>query len=309
MSINQINKDMEEPKKDALSLRIDGIKSMLAKNYQKQIVNFLGDEKQALKFLSGMVSSIQRLPKLAECTPDSLINSFMIMAQMGFMPSAISGEAYILPYENKRLGIIEAQFQLGYQGIVTLLYGAGAKSVDTQQVRKQDVFKLVNGAIYHEINPFLTLTERGEVIGYYAIIITMSGGRLEKYMNVKDIIAFAKRYSKSFGTEFSPWNDRNDLEGWMYRKTVLKQCAKLAPKNEKLNIAIAEDNKDSDIGERMEAARIESEGMTMGAITAPKSNGGKNEPQKNEGKKNKEEPKTQTSDSLPEIGYGEDEEE
>lgn len=249
-------------------LTLDTLKKVLAGEYMKQIQNYFGDNKQALKFLSGVVSSVQRLPELMKCTPESVINSFMIMAQLGFMPSAISGEAYVLPYENKKKGVFEAQFQLGYQGIVTLLYKAGARSVTSEIVRKNDTFKIINGSITHEIDPFKTREERGEAMGAYAIIVTQTGGKVEKFMRADEIMAMGKRFSKSFGTSFSPWNSQNDPEGWMWRKTVLKQAAKLAPKNESINLAIAEDNKDSDIADRMEEAKKLSSGMEMGALVA-----------------------------------------
>src|SRR5437016_4762781 len=88
------------------------LKLFLHKHYMAQIKNFFGDEKQAMKFLSSVMAAVQKLPKLLECEPMSLINSFMTMAQLGLMPSDVSGEAYVLPYKDK------AQFQLGYQGLV-----------------------------------------------------------------------------------------------------------------------------------------------------------------------------------------------
>jgi len=272
----------------------------------KQIQNYFGDSRQALKFLSSMMSSIQRLPALFDCTTDSLINSFMIMAQLGFMPSAVSGEAFVLPYENKKKGVLEAQFQLGYQGIVTLLYAAGAKSVVSEEVRKNDIFSIINGSITHQIDPFKTKEERGEKMGAYAIITTQAGGKVEKFMNKDEILLMANRFSKSFGTNFSPWNDANDPEGWMWRKTVLKQAAKLAPKNERLNMAIAEDNKDSIISDRMDEAHRLSSGMPMGALVADTIKGEnknkkvqKHEKENNKGGEDKGEETTIDAESIP----------
>jgi len=240
------------------------LKKTLAGEYRKQIENFFGDPQKALEFLSGVVAAVQRTPELLNCTPATVINSFMIMAQLKFMPSAVSGEAYVLPYKNK--GVAEAQFQLGYQGLVTLLYRAGAQSVVAEIVREKDVFRIVNGSVHHEIDPFITREARGKAVGAYAIITTQTGGKVEKFMRMDEITTHAKRFSKSFSSSFSPWNPENDLEGWMFRKTVLKQAAKLAPKNETLNLAIAEDNKDSVISDRLEDATKESSGLRMGAL-------------------------------------------
>lgn len=249
------------------------LRNVLASNYQKQIENFFGDQKQALRFLSGVVADVQRNPKLLECTPPSVINGYMTMAQLGLMPSGVSGEAYVIPYnnskkvENKWTKVMEAQFQLGYQGFVTLLYRAGAKQVVCEEVRENDTFKIVNGSIYHEVDPLKTKEGRGARIGAYAIITLKTGGKIEKFMRIEDIIAHGKRFSKSFDSEHSPWNEKNDPEGWMLRKTVLKQAAKLAPKNDALFFAIAEDNKDSNItNERLERSNEETKSLTMGNL-------------------------------------------
>ena len=243
---------------------VQDLKLTLAGEYRKQIENYFGDPQKALEFLSGVVADVQRLPKLLECTPETVINSYIMMAQLKFMPSKVSGEAYVLPYKNK--GVMEAQFQLGYQGLVTLLYRAGNKSVVAEIVRKNDTFKLVNGSIYHEVDPLKTREERGAAIGAYAIITTANGGKVEKFMRADEIQAHASKFSKSYNSEYSPWNPANDPEAWMPRKTVLKQAAKLAPKNETLNLAIAEDNKDSVIHDRIEAAAKESSSLRMGAL-------------------------------------------
>lgn len=235
------------------------LKKFIYSNYMTQIKNFFGSEQRAMRFLSSMMSSVQRTPELLKCEPMSLINSFMTMAQLGLMPSNVSGEAYVLPYK----GV--AQFQLGYQGIITLLYGAGNREVIAEAVRENDNFKFNRGKVEHEVDPKKTKAQRGEVIGYYAIIVTATGGTVEGYMTKEDVFAHGAQFSKSFNTAYTPWKEGNDPEGWMPRKTVLKQVAKLAPKNEKLNIAIAADNKDSIIADRLEGAMQDSQLLTMGA--------------------------------------------
>jgi len=237
------------------------LKDVIAKNYMRQIQNYFGDDKKAMAFLSAVVAATQRLPELLNCTAPSVINSFMTMAQLGFMPSGVSGEAYVLPYKNK--GVLEAQFQLGYQGLVTLFYRAGAIEIVADVVRKNDFFEVENKKITHRPDHF---SDRGEAIGAYVIVRLGSGGEVSEVMSAKDILAMGKKFSKSFGGDFSPWNENNDPQLWMWKKTVLKQVAKLVPKNETIVNAIAEDNRDSIISDRMEAAQKESSGIAMGNL-------------------------------------------
>lgn len=244
------------------------LKDVIHRNYMRQITNYFGDEKQAMKFLSGVVAATQRLPELLNCTAPSVINSFMTMAQLGFMPSDVSGEAYVLPYKNK--GVLEAQFQLGYQGLVTLFYRSGVRDINAEIVYKEDEFSYENGVIKHK--PDVFADDRGEAIGAYVIITLGNGGRVHKVMSKKEIIGIGERFSKSYKADFTPWKEKNDPQLWMWKKTVLKQAAKLVPKNEVIVQAVAIDNRDSDVGNRLDAARSESEALEMGNLAIHASN-------------------------------------
>lgn len=54
--------------------------------------------------------AIDTVPKLIDCTQESLIAAFMKCAELKIYPSSVSGEAFILPYNEK--GVMKAQFQL-----------------------------------------------------------------------------------------------------------------------------------------------------------------------------------------------------
>lgn len=213
------------------------VMTVISKQYQKAIENFFGDSKLALEFGSNVRTSLQRNPGLIDCSPDSLLNSFMTMASLKLMPSGVSGEAFVLPYKG------EAQFQLGYKGIVTLFYRAGIRSIVAEIVYSNDTFSMLNGEINHVFDPFSD--NRGVARGAYVILELPSGTKIPKAMSKKEILDIGKKFSKSFSSSFSPWDEKNDPQLWMWKKTVLKQSAKLAPTNPELARAIAEDNKDS----------------------------------------------------------------
>lgn len=237
---------------------VDDLRVILGTQYKKQIENYFADPQKALKFLSSVTSAVQRNDELLNCEPTSVINSFMTMAQLELMPSDVNGEAYVLPYKGK------AQFQLGYQGLVTLFYRAGCRSIHADIVRKNDKFDYTNGVITH--SPDVFADDRGEAIGAYVIIDTAQGGKITKVMNKKEILGIGQKFSKSFKSDYSPWNEKNDPELWMWKKTVMKQASKLVPKNETIFRAINEDNEDSNVSERMEEAQKESESLKMGNL-------------------------------------------
>lgn len=240
---------------------VNQLKAMLATNYQKTLNNYFGNEQKALEFLSGVITAVQANPELLNCNTASVINSFMRMASLKFMPSEVSGEAYVLPYKSKN-GMV-AQFQLGYQGLVTLFYRAGVRSIASEIVHKKDKFTYVNGMVEHA--PDVFSSDRGEAIGAYVIVELQGGGKVSKVMSKAEILAIGQKFSKSFTSDYSPWNPKNDPQLWQWKKTVLKQCAKLVPKNETIYKAIAADNEDSIISDRLKEAKQESESIKMAA--------------------------------------------
>lgn len=233
---------------------INNFKQELMSAHYKTLVNFMSNEENANKFMSAVVYSVQKTPKLLECDRTSLMNAFMTCAEFGMFPSSASGECYIIPYEKKKkVGTqwvtdrVDAQFQLWYQWVVTLLYRAWIQSIRTEIVRKNDVFKYVNWEIHHEIDFMKSSADRGEPFACYAIA-KVNWQEIVKVMNKDDILKF-KAFSKSAWSEFSPWNEKNDPELHMWRKTLIKQVSKTLPKNELFSKAIEADNQDSTISD------------------------------------------------------------
>lgn len=220
--------------------------------YKKNLENLLDEHRiTPLKFMSVVVNCVQKTPKLLECG-ESLIACVLTCAELGLLPTSQKGEAYILPYKTKD-GMV-AQFQIGYQGFVTLMYRNGVTKIWSEVIREKDAFS-------HEIglNPKLEhvpfFGERGKPIGAYAVA-KINGETIFKVMT-KEEIEKIKDLSKAGDTKFSPWNSRTDPEKWMWQKTCIKQLAKTLPKSEKLSSALYVDNV-SEIGGK---ARLNIEGV------------------------------------------------
>lgn len=211
----------------------------------KTISNLVGEE-NSKRFISSCVSCFQNVPQLAKCTPASLMNAFIESARVGLYPSNSIGEAYILPYKSyvPPYGI-NAQFQIGYQGFITLFWRAGVSSVDSQIVYENDEFEFSYG-----FEPTLVhkpaLTNRGLPIAVYAIV-KVQNEKIFKIMSCEDIdkikgMSASVKADKKKETKKSIWEESKDPEKWMWKKTVIKQLAKLLPKTEKLSRAIEVDN-------------------------------------------------------------------
>ena len=222
---------------------VESFKAELAKDYMVQVTNyFKGDKEKAMRFMSAVVYSVRKTPKLMLCERESLLEAFMTCAEYQLYPSQASGEAYVIPYADK------AQFQLGYQGIITLLYRAGVQAIRSQIVYEKDAFNYQEGLeTLLEHKPFMN-GDRGKPIAVYAIAV-VNGISIFKVMTESDVMKF-KQFSKSKDTKFTPWNPENDPGLAMWAKTCIKQLAKTLPKNDELVEAFEKDNQDSIIADR-----------------------------------------------------------
>lgn len=165
-------------------------------------------------------SGISRNPKLAQCTQTSFLGAMMQAAQLGLEPNTSLGYAYLIPYRNK--GVMECQFQIGYQGMIELARRSGL-IVQARTVYENDNFDYSYG-LNETLEHKPARTNRGKPIFYYAIYKDKDGYGTFVVLSREDVEAHAKRFSKSFNN--GPWQTDFDA---MALKTAIKQVLKLAP--------------------------------------------------------------------------------
>lgn len=179
------------------------------------------------KFIRTALTAINSNPKLANCTQQSLLAAIMNSAQLGLEFNTPLGEAYLIPYENKKTGIITVNFQIGYQGLLKLAYNSGQfKRITAREVKANEDFSMNYGTGEISHKPCLT-GDSGEVMGYYAIYQTKDGGQDVFYMSKADAERYGRKFSKSFNYSDSPWKTNFDS---MAKKSCLIQVLKYAPK-------------------------------------------------------------------------------
>jgi recombination protein RecT len=247
-SVSKPNKQLPTP--------IDQLRIDMSGDYMKKVVNYYGGrEEEAMRFMTAAVDYVRRLPKLLECDKQSLLTAFVTSAQFRFMPSGVSGEAYIIPYGR------EAKFQLGYQGVVTLLYRTGKISTITANIiYKNDEFDYQEGLEAHLVHkPAMFGKARGEAIGVYTVIKMSDGSKTFKVMD-KAAVMEIKEISKAKTSKDSPWNSDKDPFLWMWAKTCLLQHAKLLPKTQEIQKAIETDYE----GEGIDKPRLDAFGPATG---------------------------------------------
>lgn len=222
-------------------------KQVAKNNGQKTLQDYMkvmeGQIKRALpsvitpeRFSRMVLTALSSTPKLQQCTPQSFLGAMMTAAQLGVEPNTALGQAYLLPYDNRRKGVTECQFQLGYKGLIDLAYRSGEVSIiQAHEVYENDEFDYELG-MEPRLRHIPAKTNRGKVICYYAMFKTKDGGYGFDVMSIEDVQAHAKKYSKAYGS--GPWQTNFDE---MAKKTVLKKVLKYAPLKSDFVRAAAQD--------------------------------------------------------------------
>ena len=210
----------------------------------KQISRAASNGLSADRLMRLALTQLRTNKKMQECTKQSIVSCLMTSAQLGLEPGPL-GLCYYIPYENRRLGTVECQFQLGYQGILALARRSGEiLNIDAHVVYENDEFSYSYG-----LNPTLVhvpaATDRGQPVFFYAVANYKNGGFNFNVMSVADVEKIRER-SKAQG---GPWT--TDYEA-MCLKTVIKSLRKFLPLTTEAATALAtEDRDDIDISDAL----------------------------------------------------------
>lgn len=196
----------------------------LVKAMEPEIKKALPDIITPERFTRMALSALNTTPKLKECTQMSFLAALMNAAQLGLEPNTPLGQAYLIPYNNK--GVMECQFQIGYKGLIDLSYrNEQMQMISAQVVYENDEFDCELG-LDARLSHHPAMGERGEVRLFYGFFKLVNGGFGFEVMNKMDMDRYAKEYSKSYDSSFSPWKSHY-IE--MAKKTVIKRALKYAP--------------------------------------------------------------------------------
>lgn len=190
----------------------------------KQFATALPKHVNSERFVRIAITTIRQNPKLAKCSQESLLGALMVSAQLGLEPGTL-GQCYLIPFENKKAGTVECQFQIGYKGLIELLRRSGQLSdIYSYTVYENDDFNIEYGlsrTLTHKPN----FDERGEIKGFYAVAILKDGAKAFEYMTKEEIVKHEEKYRKG-SYKNDVWN-KNFEE--MSQKTVVKKLLKWLP--------------------------------------------------------------------------------
>ncbi|MHB1023310.1 MAG: recombinase RecT [Acidobacteriaceae bacterium] len=162
-------------------------------------------------------------PKLQKCDPVTVFGSIIQASQLG-LEIGVLGQAYLVPFNNRKKGTLEAQFIPGYKGLIALARRSGeVTSIETHIVYENDDFQLTLGIdsnVKHV--PYLD-GERGKIRLVYGVAKFKDGGHHFEWMSIQDV---NKIRARSKSADDGPWV--TDYEQ-MVRKTLIRRMANYLP--------------------------------------------------------------------------------
>jgi recombination protein RecT len=183
------------------------------------------------------LTEVRKVPALGRCDQASFLGAIMQCAQLGLEPGGALGHAYLLPFENRKKGITEVQFIVGYRGMLDLARRSGQiLSIEARAVYAADTFHVALG-----LNPDLThepdweAADRGPLRFVYAVAKLKDGGTQFEVMSRAEI---ERVRSQSKAGQNGPWVSHFDE---MAKKTVIRRLFKYLPVSIELATAVALD--------------------------------------------------------------------
>ena len=214
---------------DSIGALIEKLKPQIAKALPKHVTPD--------RIARVALTAVRVNPKLGMCNATSLLGSIMVSAQLGLEINSPLGEAYLIPYLDKKRNTTEAQFQIGYKGLLKLAHNCGQyKQITTNAVDEADEFSYAYGLV-PELKHIPADKPTGNIVKYYAVYHLTNGGFDFKVWSHNKAEAHGKQYSKSYSN--GPWKTNFDQ---MAMKSVLIDLLRMAPKSIELARATVSDN-------------------------------------------------------------------
>lgn len=192
MAVNNSLARQDQSMKLSVYMQNDAVK--------KQINQVVGG-KNGTRFISSIVSAVQNTPALQECTSPSIVNAALLGEALNLSPSPQLGQFYMVPFDNKKKGCKEAQFQLGYKGYIQLAIRSGYyKKLNVLAIKEGELVRY--DPLDEEVEVNLIdddiLREEAPTMGYFAMFEYENGFRKTLYWSKKKMLAHAEKYSFAF---------------------------------------------------------------------------------------------------------------
>lgn len=211
---------------NAVAKREDGPQAMIEKystDFEKVLPSHIKPATW-IRLAQGTVRRNDDLREAAKANPGSFLAALLDAARQGLEPG--TEQYYLTPRKVK--GKLEVLGITGYQGLIELMYRAGAvSSVVAEVVRDKDGFRYqpgTNPVPIHDID--WNLADRGELRLVYGYAIMKDGAYSRVVVLNAAHIAKIKTSSTGSDSPYSPWTK---WEESMWLKSAIRQLSKWVP--------------------------------------------------------------------------------
>lgn len=170
-------------------------------------------------------TQVYRNPLLIECTAVSWVVALLNSASVGVVPDG--RKAYLIPYRNnKRGGVYEVQYQLGYQGMCDLAYRSGmVSSIVARVAYEGDHFEVQYGLEDKLVHVPALSGSRGQMVASYCVARIRDGGPVFIVLTAEDV-ARRRAASRSAESSDSPWKNWPEA---MWAKSAVRAISPWLP--------------------------------------------------------------------------------
>jgi phage RecT family recombinase len=202
-----------------------------------------GHERTSAAFLAQVYTVISNNPKLMEADRGSLLLAVGEMASLGLSPNPKQGQAYLIPRWNGRAGCNIVDMQLGYRGLLQLVYRSGdVESVDAFVVYKGEHYVRRGGTTNPGIDHLLDDDRRtgrwDDIVGAYAVAFLKGRSRPVFVPLERRHLEDAYGRSGNGNNKSKVWMEHAEA---MSAKTALARLCKILPQVGSTTLAYAID--------------------------------------------------------------------
>lgn len=184
---------------------------------QGYLSSVIGSNKD--KFVTNLVSAVNQNKALQDCTNQSLVSGALVATTLNLSLNSSFGYAYLVPYKNKKLETVEAQFQIGYKGYIQLALRTG----EYQRLNSVPIYKS-QFVSWNALTEDLKLREfddfgDDEIIGYVAYFRLNNGFEKTMFWSHEKMMNHADKYSQAFSASAYYKLQRNEIpekDLWKY---------------------------------------------------------------------------------------------
>lgn len=156
------------------------------------------------EFITSITSAVNNNPALAECDSQSIISAALLGQSLHLKPSPQLGYFYMVPFNNKKKGCKEAQFQIGYKGYLQLAIRTGEYvDIDAIEIREGEYKgrNRLTGKPEFEFVDDDAIRENLPVVGYMAYFEMKNGYIKRLYWSKEKMIKHADEFSQAFSIQ------------------------------------------------------------------------------------------------------------